>query len=204
MTIAALNYHVCRYGRLVAGVDEAGRGPLAGPVTAAAVILDPRRKIEGLADSKSLGADRRLALEAQIKSQALAWGVGRAEVWEIDALNILQASLLAMQRAVEALPLSPDYVLVDGKFSPPVVCRSVTIIKGDQTISAICAASILAKAARDREMESLDRQFPGYGFARHKGYPTRAHLQALRTLGTTSIHRMSFAPVRACHEATSD
>ncbi|MBK8163116.1 MAG: ribonuclease HII [Gammaproteobacteria bacterium] len=181
---------------LVAGVDEAGRGPLAGPVIAAAVILDPDRPIAGVNDSKLLSAPRRLRLEAAIQAQALAWALGRAEVEEIDRLNILQATLLAMQRAVAALDPAPRRVLVDGDRCPRLGCPAQAIVKGDQKVAAIAAASILAKVARDREMEALDALYPGYGLARHKGYPTRDHVEALQRLGVTPVHRRSFAPVR--------
>ncbi|MGE3482274.1 MAG: ribonuclease HII [Gammaproteobacteria bacterium] len=181
---------------LVAGVDEAGRGPLAGPVVAAAVILDPNRPIAGVNDSKLLSAPRRLRLEAAIQAQALAWALGRAEVEEIDRLNILQATLLAMQRAVAALDPAPRRALVDGDRCPRLACPAQAIVKGDQKVAAIAAASILAKVARDREMEALDALYPGYGLARHKGYPTRDHVEALQRLGVTPIHRRSFAPVR--------
>lgn len=181
---------------LIAGVDEAGRGPLAGPVIAAAVILNPATPILGLTDSKRLSAKQREALFEQIQSQSLAWAIGRAEVHEIDTLNILQASLLAMQRAVAQLPIKPQRVLVDGNKSPEFPCASEAIIKGDLTIPAISAASILAKVTRDREMLILDQQYPGYGFAIHKGYPTKAHLTALQSLGISRIHRLSFKPVK--------
>lgn len=196
--IASLNGDACRGDKWLAGVDEAGRGPLAGPVVAAAVVLDPGRPIGGLDDSKSLSAAQRESLEVQIKDKALAWALGRAEAHEIDAMNILQASLLAMARAVDALPVAPHYLLVDGNFCPRAACPAIAFVKGDQFITAISAASILAKVARDREMVMLDNEHPGYGFARHKGYPTKAHLRALRALGVSSIHRRSFAPVRAC------
>lgn len=195
--IQSLNYDVTRHGRALAGVDEVGRGPLAGPVIAAAVILDPGKPIAGLDDSKALTETRREALADQIKTRARAWALGRAEPQEIDALNILRASLLAMARAVAALALAPDYVLVDGGFCPDLPCPGVPIIKGDQSIIPISAASIIAKVARDREMTALDERYPGYGFARHKGYPTKAHLQALQVLGVSLIHRRSFAPVKA-------
>ncbi len=180
---------------LVAGVDEAGRGPLAGPVVAAAVILDPERPIAGLADSKKLSAARRSALEAEIQAHALCWAVGRAEVEEIDRINILQASLLAMQRAVAALTTPPGRVLVDGNRCPRLPMAAEAVVKGDQTVPAISAASILAKEARDRELVALDARYPGYGFAGHKGYPTKAHLEALQCLGVTEVHRRSFGPV---------
>lgn len=181
---------------LLAGVDEVGRGPLAGPVVAAAVILDPARPIVGLADSKALTERRRQALDIEIREKALAWALGRAEVDEIDALNILQASLLAMRRAVAALPVAPHRALVDGNLCPLLACSAEAVIKGDQTVPAISAASIIAKVARDAEMVALDAIYPGYGFAVHKGYPTKAHLEALDRLGVLPIHRRSFAPVR--------
>jgi ribonuclease HII len=182
--------------QLIASVDEAGRGPLAGPVIAAAVILDATNPIEGLADSKVLSASRREELAALIKERALCWALGRAEVEEIDRLNILRASLLAMKRAVSALSLPPELALVDGNQAPDLDCPVRTVVRGDATVPAISAASILAKVARDAEMDELDRRFPGYGFSRHKGYPTPAHLLSLETLGVSSIHRRSFAPVR--------
>ena len=181
---------------LVCGVDEVGRGPLAGPVVAAAVILDPARPIEGLADSKKLSEKRREALFEQICGSALAWSLGRAEVAEIDAINILQASLLAMQRAVAGLTVAPQHALVDGNRLPGLACSARAIVGGDATEPCISAASIVAKVTRDREMVSLDAQYPGYGLARHKGYPTKAHLEALSELGVSAIHRRSFAPVR--------
>lgn len=181
----------------VAGVDEVGRGPLAGPVVTAAVILDPQNPIPGLADSKKLTEKRREFLVPLIQKHALAWAMGRAEPEEIDELNILQASLLAMKRAVEALSISPEHVLVDGIHAPKLNCPVTTIIKGDQSEPAIAAASILAKVARDQEMVVLDNVYPGYGFAKHKGYPTKQHQQALLSLGVTDIHRRSFGPVQA-------
>lgn len=184
------------FAGLIAGVDEVGRGPLAGPVVTAAVILDPDQPIIGLADSKKLTEKRREALEPIIKLRALAWAIGRAEPAEIDQLNILQATLLAMRRAVEGLNLVPDHALVDGNQAPQLMCPVTTIIKGDQSEPAIAAASIIAKVARDREMVSMDQQFPGYGFAQHKGYPTKMHQTALMTLGVTEIHRRSFRPVQ--------
>ena len=185
----------------IAGVDEVGRGPLAGDVVAAAVILDPARPVSGLRDSKKLSAARREQLAAQIREQALAWSVARATVAEIDELNILQASLLAMHRAVLALQPQPVYVLVDGNRLPRWDYASEPVVKGDDRVAAIAAASILAKVQRDAELQELDRQYPGYGFARHKGYPTPAHLAALRELGATAVHRRSFAPVRAILQA---
>jgi ribonuclease HII len=180
----------------VAGVDEVGRGPLAGPVVAAAVILDPARPIEGLADSKKLSEKRREELAEIIKEQALSWALGRAEVEEIDRLNILQASLLAMQRAVAGLRPQAEYALVDGNRCPELACPAEAVIKGDDRVPVISAASVIAKVARDREMVELDQDFPGYGLAKHKGYPTKAHLESLRQLGVATIHRRSFAPVR--------
>ncbi len=182
--------------RLIAGVDEVGRGPLAGPVVAAAVILDPKNPIDGLADSKKLSKKQREKLYDEIKSKALAWSIARAEATEIDELNILQASLVAMSRAVAALPISPEHVLVDGNKLPEINCSAEAIIKGDEKIPAISAASIIAKVARDREMDEMDIEYPGYGFSKHSGYPTKIHLQALQELGVTPIHRRSFGPVR--------
>ncbi len=181
---------------LVAGVDEVGRGPLAGPVIAAAVILDETKPVAGLADSKTLSARRREELSVLIKERALCWALGRAEVEEIDQLNILRASLLAMKRAVEALSLSPELVLVDGNQAPELGHPVQTVVRGDASVPAISAASILAKVARDAEMCELERRFPGYGFSKHKGYPTVAHLHALEKQGVSSIHRRTFGPVR--------
>jgi ribonuclease HII len=185
---------------LVAGVDEAGRGPLAGPVCAAAVILDPARPIVGLADSKTLSPARREALDAEIRECSLAWAIAWSSAEEIDRINILQASLLAMQRAVAALAVRPGRVLVDGNRCPDLDCETQAVIGGDGSVASIGAASILAKVARDRLMGELDRRFPGYGFAGHKGYPTKVHLQALRVLGPCPEHRRSFGPVRALTE----
>jgi ribonuclease HII len=181
----------------VAGVDEAGRGPLAGPVYAAAVILDPARPIAGLADSKKLTARTRERLAGEIRERALAWAVASSSVEEIDCINILQASLLAMRRAVEALPRVPDEVWVDGRHCPQLTMPVRAIVQGDASQPAISAASILAKTARDAELLRLDALHPGYGLARHKGYPTAAHLAALRAHGVIDIYRRSFAPVRA-------
>lgn len=182
---------------LVCGIDEVGRGPLAGPVVTAAVILDPARPIAGLNDSKKLSEKRRIALAEQIRDQALAWSLGRAEVEEIDELNILHATFLAMRRAVEGLPVQPVEALVDGNKIPPgLACRARAIVGGDGSEPAISAASILAKVARDAEMVELDARYPGYGLAGHKGYPTKVHMDALQRLGVTPIHRRSFAPVR--------
>lgn len=180
----------------VAGVDEAGRGPLAGPVIAAAVILDPERPIAGLRDSKCLSASRRDELFDQIRERALAWAVGRADVEEIDRINILQATMLAMQRAVEALEPFAEHALIDGNRCPELSCTARAIIKGDTRVQAISAASIVAKVTRDREMLELERCYPGYGLAQHKGYPSKAHIAALESLGVTPVHRRSYAPVR--------
>ncbi len=181
----------------IAGVDEVGRGPLAGPVVAAAVILDEARPIAGLADSKKLSAKKREMLAPLIQQNALAWAIGRAEVAEIDEINILQATFLAMRRAIAQLSLVPQQILVDGNRCPPnLPCACQAIIKGDQTVAAISAASILAKVARDAEMHALHQQFPQYGWADNAGYPTAAHLQALKIHGVTPLHRRSFAPVR--------
>jgi len=184
--------------KYIAGVDEVGRGPLAGPVIAAAVILDEAHPILGLNDSKALSEKRRKILDIQIREKALAYAFGRAEVVEIDNINILQASLLAMQRAVLKLKISPHLVLVDGNHCPKLNCSVQAIVQGDKSVPAISAASIIAKVARDQEMCELDKIYPNYGFANHKGYPTKIHRQALLKLGVTPIHRRSFAPVRAC------
>ncbi len=181
---------------LLAGVDEAGRGPLAGAVVAAAVILDPVLPIEGLADSKKLPPKRRQQLATLIKAQSIAWAVGRAEVEEIDELNILQASLVAMQRAVSGLRIRPQQILVDGPHCPEMPCPAKGIVRGDATVAAISAASIIAKVTRDEEMVILDAKYPGYGLAQHKGYPSKAHIQALERLGVSPIHRKTYAPVR--------
>ncbi len=181
---------------LVAGVDEVGRGPIAGPVVTAAVVLDPSRPIAGLADSKQLSPRQRGVLAVQIRAQALAWALGRAEVEEIDRLNILQATLLAMQRAVAALPFRPQEVWVDGPRAPDFGLPTRTIVGGDARVPAISAASIVAKVARDTEMVGLAQLYPGYGLEQHKGYPTAAHIAALQELGASPIHRRSFAPVQ--------
>ncbi|MEW3861981.1 ribonuclease HII [Pseudomonas aeruginosa] len=181
---------------LVAGVDEVGRGPLCGPVVTAAVILDPSRPILGLNDSKKLSEARREALFEEIREKVLAWCIARAEVEEIDRLNILHATMLAMQRAVEGLSVTPRLALIDGNRCPKLAVPCAPVVKGDSQVPAIAAASILAKVSRDREMVELDRVYPGYGMAGHKGYPTAVHLEALSRLGPTPIHRRSFAPVR--------
>lgn len=180
----------------IAGVDEVGRGPLVGAVVTAAVILDPAQPIVGLADSKKLSEKRRLALYEEIIAKALSCSLGRAEPEEIDRLNILHATMLAMQRAVAGLPIVPDMVLIDGNRCPTLPMRSQAVVKGDSHVAEISAASILAKVTRDREMIELDRVFPGYGFSQHKGYPTAFHLEQLAVLGATEHHRRSFAPVR--------
>jgi ribonuclease HII len=182
---------------LIAGVDEAGRGPLAGPVIAAAVILDPNRPIAGLNDSKKLTEKRRNALFEEIRQHALVWAVARATVAEIDSINILRASLLAMQRAVSQLRIKPDKVLVDGNFCPEFGCPAEAIIKGDEKEPAISAASIVAKVLRDRLMLMLDKRYPQYAFASHKGYGTALHTEMLKKYGASRVHRRSFAPVRA-------
>lgn len=180
---------------IIAGIDEAGRGPLAGPVIAAAVILDPNKKIRGLKDSKLLTPKKRDYLYNKIYERAIAIAVGRADVQEIDAINILQATLLAMKRAIDALSIKPHLALIDGNQKPFLPCAANTIIKGDQLEPVISAASIIAKVFRDREMCQLDKQFPGYGFSAHKGYGTPKHLAMLKKLGPCSIHRRSYQPV---------
>lgn len=181
---------------LIAGVDEVGRGPLVGAVVTAAVILDPNNPIEGLTDSKKLSEKKRNLLFDEIKEKALAWSLGRCEPEEIDRLNILQATMVAMQRAVAGLATQPDFVLVDGNKIPELPMAAQPVVKGDLRVAEISAASILAKVTRDREMESLDAQYPGYGFAKHKGYPTKAHFEALEKLGAIEQHRKSFKPVK--------
>jgi ribonuclease HII len=180
---------------LSCGIDEAGRGPLAGPVFAAAVILDPGRRIRGLRDSKVLVPERREALAEEIRAKAIAWAVASADVQEIDRINILQATLLAMRRAVEALPVVPNEAIVDGNQSPRLACPVHTIVKGDRDVASISAASILAKTVRDALMRELDGVYPAYGFAHNKGYGTPDHLAALDRFGPCAIHRRSFAPV---------
>ena len=184
-------------GDLLCGVDEAGRGPLCGPVVAAAVILDPARPIAGLADSKKLSEKRRNALAAEIREKALAWCIAEASVAEIDRLNILHASMLAMQRAVAGLTPQPTHVKVDGNRSPRIELPCEAVVKGDALVPEISAASILAKTARDALLVELDRRYPQYGLAGHKGYPTAAHLAALKVHGACEIYRTSFGPVRA-------
>jgi len=183
--------------KYIAGVDEAGRGPLAGSVVAAAVILDPEREITGLNDSKKLSETARNKLSKQIKQQALSYAIAEADVNEIDSLNILQASMVAMQRAVVALQLKPDFIYIDGNRSPEWDYKCRAVIKGDQKIQSVAAASILAKVYRDDCLKALHIQFPDYGFARHKGYPTAEHLAALQKFGPSPVHRRSYAPVKA-------
>ena len=186
---------------LTAGVDEVGRGPLCGDVVTAAVILDPENPITGLNDSKKLTEKRREALFDEIQQKALSFCIARASVAEIDDINILQASLLAMHRAVAGLSIQPEYVLVDGNKVPKWPYKAEAVVKGDSRVPAIAAASILAKVTRDREMVALDSVYPGYGIAGHKGYPTKVHMEALQRLGVTPIHRRSYAPVRAALES---
>lgn len=187
--------------RLICGVDEAGRGPLAGAVYAAAVILNPVHPIDGLADSKKLSEKKRDALAIEIKQHALAWAIASSSVEEIDHINILQASLLAMKRAVEAMQtqfgITPDLVQVDGNQCPKISMPSEAIVKGDSKVQAISAASILAKTARDAELYALDQLYPEYGFAQHKGYPTALHMASLQAHGVSRVHRRSYGPVKA-------
>lgn len=183
-------------GHLLAGVDEAGRGPLAGNVFAAAVILDPNKPIAGLADSKKLSEKKREALSELILENALAYAIAHSTVAEIDDINILQASLLAMQRAVDGLNIQPEYIVVDGNRLPQWPYPSEAIVKGDDKVAAIAAASILAKVSRDRELIVLDKQYPGYGFAQNKAYPSKQHLEAIQRLGITPVHRRSYKPVK--------
>ncbi|OMH39171.1 ribonuclease HII [Motiliproteus sp. MSK22-1] len=200
-----MNEEFCSYqGYLLAGVDEVGRGPLFGDVVTAAVILDPENPIAGLADSKKLTEKRRNALYDEIMDKALSCFVARASVSEIDQLNILHATMLAMQRAVEGLSVQPEFALIDGNRCPELSCPSEPVVKGDSRVAAISAASILAKVTRDREMQNFDLQYPGYGLAQHKGYPTAGHLEALRSLGPTPLHRRSFGPVRTLLEGSED
>lgn len=190
--------------RYIAGVDEVGRGPLAGPVVTAAVILDRNNPIDGLTDSKKLTEQQRELLAVEIREKALCWALGRAEVEEIDRINILQATLLAMQRAVEGLQQAPEFVLVDGNRCPAFCCPAEAVIKGDSSVPEISAASIIAKVSRDRELVQLDALYPGYGLAKHKGYPTKAHIAAMTQLGVLPIHRRSYAPVRKVMEIQMD
>lgn len=182
--------------QLVAGVDEVGRGPLVGDVVTAAVILDPNNPIEGLNDSKKLSEKKRLALLPEIKEKALAWAVGRCSPEEIDEFNILQATMVAMQRAIAGLKVQPDLALIDGNRCPELPMDSQAVVKGDLRVAEISAASIIAKVVRDQEMEELDKQYPQFGFAKHKGYPTKAHFEAIEQHGVISEHRKSFKPVK--------
>ena len=182
--------------QLIAGVDEVGRGPLVGDVVTAAVILDPSNPIEGLNDSKKLSEKKRLALLPEIKEKALAWAVGRCSPQEIDELNILQATMVAMQRAIAGLNVQPDLVLIDGNRCPELPMDAQAVVKGDLRVAEISAASIIAKVVRDTEMEELDKQYPQFGFAKHKGYPTKAHFDAIEQYGVIDEHRKSFKPVK--------
>jgi ribonuclease HII len=188
----------------VVGIDEAGRGPLAGPVVAAAVILHPDVTIKGLTDSKLLSEKKREQFFYIIQEKAYAWAIGRAEVEEIDAINILQATFLAMQRAVHGLKVVPDLALIDGNCSPVLACETRAIIKGDLIEPVISAASILAKVSRDRELLLLDQLYPQYGFAKHKGYPTIEHIAALQKYGPSKVHRLSYAPVSRLLNGTKE
>ncbi|MGS2724053.1 ribonuclease HII [Porticoccus sp. GXU_MW_L64] len=193
-------YRVDYNGQLLAGVDEVGRGPLAGDVVTAAVILDPLQSIEGLGDSKKISEKRREQLYQEITHKALAWCVGRASVAEIDRYNILQATMMAMYRAVTGLSVQPEYVAVDGNKMPKWSYRGETVVKGDAKVAEIGAASIVAKVTRDREMAAFDHDYPGYGFAAHKGYATQQHTDAIKRLGPCAIHRRSFEPVKGMLE----
>ena len=181
---------------LIAGVDEVGRGPLVGDVVTAAVVLDPNNPIEGLNDSKKLSEKKRLALFPEIQEKALAWAVGRCSPQEIDELNIFQATMVAMQRAVAGLKIQPDLVLVDGNKTPALPMDAQAVVKGDMRVAQISAASIIAKVIRDHEMEELDKAYPQFGFAQHKGYPTKAHFEAIEKHGVIDQHRKSFGPVK--------
>jgi len=188
---------------LIAGVDEAGRGPLAGAVYAAAVILDPQRPIEGLADSKTISEKKREQLSVNIKQSALAWAIASASAEEIDNINILQASLLAMKKAIEQLQPDPEKILLDGLYLPDIAIQGEAVIKGDSKHACISAASILAKVARDEELYRLDSIFPDYGFALHKGYPTKLHIEKIQQHGVLPIHRKTFGPVKKLLQAKS-
>ena len=197
-------YQLRYQGKLLAGVDEVGRGPLAGDVVTAAVILDPRKPVAGLADSKKLSVNRRNQLAEEIREKALSWHVARASVDEIDKYNILRATLMAMVRAVDGLTLKPEYVAVDGNRLPDWEYAAEAVVGGDDKVPAISAASILAKVCRDAEMCLAEQAFPGYGFASHKGYGTRAHREAIVLLGPCLIHRKSFEPVKSLLSARQD
>jgi ribonuclease HII len=198
------DYTACDPAEIICGVDEAGRGPLAGAVYAAAVILDPAKPISGLRDSKKLSEAKRESLAEQIRQHALAWSIASCTEAEIDELNILHASMLAMRRAVESLRVQPTLALIDGNRCPVMPYRSEAIVKGDDKVAAISAASILAKTARDASLQALHVQYPQYGFDQHKGYPTAMHLERLRMHGVSPVHRRSYAPVRALLISTSD
>lgn len=197
VSMPLFDFTVAYANELVCGVDEAGRGPLAGPVFAAAVILNPARPIDGLRDSKKLSEARRDQLAVEIKHHALAWSIAQCSEEEIDQLNILQASMLAMRRAIEGLTMQPTLALIDGNRCPVMPVRSEAIIKGDDKVQSISAASILAKTARDLALHALHQQYPVYAFDRHKGYPTVLHLERLQMHGVSPVHRKSYAPVRA-------
>lgn len=182
--------------QLIAGVDEVGRGPLVGDVVTAAVILDPNNPIEGLNDSKKLSEKKRLALFPEIKEKALAWSVGRCSPEEIDQFNILQATMVAMQRAIAGLETQPDLALIDGNRVPDIPMAGLAVVKGDLRVAEISAASIIAKVVRDAEMDELDKEYPQFGFAKHKGYPTKAHFEAIEQHGVIAEHRKSFKPVK--------
>ncbi len=199
MTKKVIEYPEFEYPQgyqLFAGVDEVGRGPLVGDVVTAAVILDPNQPIEGLNDSKKLSEKKRLALYPEIKAKALAWSVGRCSPAEIDELNILQATMVAMQRAIEGLAVAPEFALIDGNRVPNLPMAAQAVVKGDLRVAEISAASIIAKVVRDQEMEELDKQYPEFGFAKHKGYPTKAHFEAIEKHGVIDQHRKSFKPVK--------
>lgn len=196
-------HSVATQHQLICGVDEAGRGPLAGPVVAACVVLDKNQTIHGLADSKQLSEKKRNELAVAIKQFAKTWTIASASVKEIDRLNILQATLLAMKRAIKQLPLVPDIIMVDGMHGPKLEIPVRTVVRGDSLIAEISAASILAKTARDAEMLLLHERFPEYGFDQHKGYPTKKHINALQMYGITTAHRLSFAPVKTLNNINS-
>lgn len=189
---------------VICGADEAGRGPLAGPVFAAAVILDPLHPIDGLKDSKKLSETKREKLAEEIKQHALAWAIAQCSVEEIDSINILQASMLAMKRAIESLKVTPELALIDGNRCPKLMIASEAIVKGDDKVPAISAASILAKTARDADLLKLHQQYPQYAFDQHKGYPTALHLARLREFGVSPVHRKSYGPVKALLNAVQE
>ncbi len=198
------SFSFCEETGLICGVDEAGRGPIAGPVFAAAVILDPSRPIEGLRDSKKLSEKKRRNLAIKIREKALAWSIAACSVEEIDRMNILNATMLAMKKAVETLSVTPTLALIDGNRCPVLAIRTEAIIKGDDKVDAISAASILAKTARDAALLNLHEQYPQYAFNQHKGYPTALHLKRLKQYGISPFHRTSYAPVRNLLQKTTD